>query len=152
MWFEQTCLLHQFLESILTNVTVAYYVYPIRSDRETLPNFVLLWKWHVPHHFQWLQQQQEFRSLLHQHLQQPVQLIFSQRWDGLRCVWWSHVNSDASPLGFICLLHTHFLSLNSHSWWPHNGLCFTCLRKSVSQSLYKQWIFWKMERINWFLC
>lgn len=65
------------------SLTVAWHACLIRAGRATAN---ALRKWRVPLSSQRLQQQQEFHRLLHQHLQQPVQLVLSQRWDGLRCV------------------------------------------------------------------
>lgn len=91
-----------------------------------------------------LQQQQEFRRLLHQHLQQPVQLVLPQWWHGLRCVWWGVCTSTRRSHwryfhGADALGPPACLPFVSHSWWLYGPPCsLTGLIKSVARSLYKQ--------------
>lgn len=66
-------------------------------------------KQHKALFLQWLQQQQEFHCLLHEYLQQPVQFLLSQWWDGLRCVGSTAMVFDVSNIQDACTMGINFL-------------------------------------------
>lgn len=121
------------------------------KNRESGSKFTLKVTCCVPPSPQRLQQQQEFHRLLHQHLQQPVQLLLPQRWNGLRCIWWRRVTfSVACPQGdtfqgWQCVIDLRF-HLGSVVLGRH-----TCWVMSTSQSHGEQSELKRDERNKWSL-
>lgn len=78
-------------------------------------------------------------------------IFTAMKWTQVRLVK-PHELFDASPLGLICLIHTHFYLWTAILGGHTMAFVLHAWQSQISQSHYKRWVFWKMEITNWFLC